>query len=679
MIDHSNILGTFINNIEDESNVHTLIITKDLKQKHYCLNSDFHYTYKTSVWTMLNDNPAYIEKALKLGRTLKKYTTDTEFDLVVMTLKSKPLSKESNEKLAEVGFVNCEVESIRPPHLEGRMRVDLQDKFGVLRVFAMTVYDRVLFLDADTIVDGPIDDLLRMDLQGKTIGVTKDIRNRKWVGTFNSGVMLLHPSQETYSHLMKLIMDEHFIFDYIMSVQGFFNAVYKDDWNELPQNNKITGVHMDPTTIWCPHCKLYLTMECVKAKNYIMRKYGFNESYAEERVIEKGTGTKGSKCLQRVVHLQPKHTINHQINDNNLDTTFTIDPLRGQVGQWIKDPEFALQNSFLERVQARDFGLNDTDEAALFANSTLWKWEDSNSPVTTISRSGFCQVCYHLNVTRVMIIGDSLSAQFRVALEGLLGYPPTQKQADQLFRWIVHKEFNIPCRDVHGIPHHFDHVTTFFHRINGMSHLTPLSTTPTPPFIESNPYNTVVVFNIGAHLVNVEEYKEGFDKILAWLQSFNVTSSNSKIIPFFRETLPAHPSCEPFQFRGDIKLEILQADKTEPYKDYDSYLHSTQEMLKRELSKGNETDWQWFDFKHANGTVEQYNAYSKDIIDNIPSDKLQVHWLNVYNSTILRRDGHRIFGPGSWDCLHYLHPGPIENWVHLFYSALLDLAGLEEV
>ena len=117
-----------------------------------------------------------------------------------------------------------------------------------------------------------------------------------------------------------------------------------------------------------------------------------------------------------------------------------------------------------------------------------------------------------------MIIGDSLSAQFRVALEGLLGYPPTQKQADQLFRWIVHKEFNIPCRDVHGIPHHFDHVTTFFHRINGMSHLTPLSTTPTPPFIESNPYNTVVVFNIGAHLVNVEEYKEGFDKILKFLK-----------------------------------------------------------------------------------------------------------------------------------------------------------------
>ena len=202
-------------------------------RSHHCINSDFQPTHKTSVWTMLNDNPAYIKSALKLGRALKKHTTKTDFDLVVMTLKNKPLSQESMSQLAQIGYTNCIIDPIRPTHLEGKTRKDLQEKFGVLHVFSMTVYDTVLFMDADTFVKGPIDDLLSMDLHGKTIGVTKDIRSRKWVESFNTGVMLLHPSIDTYTHLVALLNDESFEFEYIMSDQGFLNAVYKDNWHEI--------------------------------------------------------------------------------------------------------------------------------------------------------------------------------------------------------------------------------------------------------------------------------------------------------------------------------------------------------------------------------------------------------------------------------------------------------------
>ena len=200
---------------------------------HHCLNDDFSHKYKTAIWTMLNDNQAYVSSALKLGKALKKDTKDTDFDLVVMTLKNKPLSDDLMNQLTKVGFQNCVVESIRPSHVEGRTRGDLQEKFGVLHVFAMTIYDTVLFLDADTFVQGPIDDLLKMDLHGKKIGVTKDIRDKRWVETFNSGVMLLHPSLIDYEFLMQKLMDETFEFEYIMSDQGFLNAVYKDNWHEI--------------------------------------------------------------------------------------------------------------------------------------------------------------------------------------------------------------------------------------------------------------------------------------------------------------------------------------------------------------------------------------------------------------------------------------------------------------
>ena len=33
----------------------------------------------------------------------------------------------------------------------------------------MTIYDTVLFIDSDTFVQGPIDDLLKIDLEGKSV------------------------------------------------------------------------------------------------------------------------------------------------------------------------------------------------------------------------------------------------------------------------------------------------------------------------------------------------------------------------------------------------------------------------------------------------------------------------------------------------------------------------------
>lgn len=253
---------------QDENNLHELNVNELEKRDHHCVNRDFRYTQKSSIWTMLNDDPSYIKSALKLGKALKKHTKATEFDLVVMTLKSKPLSEASMKQLAEVGFVNCVVDSIRPSHLEGKTRKDLQEKFSVLHVFAMTIYDTVLFLDADTFVQGAIDDLLKMDLEGKTIGVTKDIRGGKWVDTFNTGVMLLHPSKHHYDHLINLLMDEKFVFEYIMSDQGFLNAVYKDSWHDIGfVNNANLALYRFKREFWDQY-----TLDDINIIHYTMQK-----------------------------------------------------------------------------------------------------------------------------------------------------------------------------------------------------------------------------------------------------------------------------------------------------------------------------------------------------------------------------------------------------------------------
>merc|ERR1712183_493260 len=124
---------------------------------------------------MLNDNMDYVKGAVKLGLGVRA-KTKTPLDLVVMELQAKPLGDNMWNLLRPVGYIRCAVDSIKAP---ARTRPDLIEKFAVINVWAMEVYETVVFLDADTFVKNSIDDLIHMDLKGKPLGVTKDIRDRK--------------------------------------------------------------------------------------------------------------------------------------------------------------------------------------------------------------------------------------------------------------------------------------------------------------------------------------------------------------------------------------------------------------------------------------------------------------------------------------------------------------------
>ena len=193
--------------------------SKRLNSTHHCLNEDFHPKNTVGVWTMLNDNMDYVKGAAKLGLGVRA-KTKTPLDLIVLELKSKPLGEDMWKILRPAGYIKCSVNSIQAP---AKTRWDLAEKFAVLHVWAMTIYETIVFLDADTFVQNSIDDLIHMDLKGKSLGVTKDIREKKWVDTFNSGVMLIHPKKNEYKRLVDLL-HSGLKFDFIMSDQGMINS-----------------------------------------------------------------------------------------------------------------------------------------------------------------------------------------------------------------------------------------------------------------------------------------------------------------------------------------------------------------------------------------------------------------------------------------------------------------------
>ena len=179
------------------------------------------------------------------------------------------------------------------------------------------------------------------------------------------------------------------------------------------------------------------------------------------------------------------------------------------------------------------------------------------------------------------------------------------------------------------------------------------------------------------------KYEEAFTWFLEWMESL---TDPSKVVPFWRPT-----GCHPEGKKEVTHYNWVQPVLEEPYTDYVEY-KQTQDifMAKDNAGPGKNKRWEYFegwndwsyhkmyrtnsttfgtrdrDTFGSNSTLDSNHSISET--NNSSSNT--IHWLNVFPSTVLRRDGHIGFG----DCLHYYLPGPIDWWSHLFHSALLDLA-----
>lgn len=147
---------------------------------------------------------------------------------------------------------------------------------------------------------------------------------------------------------------------------------------------------------------------------------------------------------------------------------------------------------------------------------------------------------------------------------------------------------------------------------------------------------TLLILNQGAHFHSEETFSKSMDQFVTL---FNSIAHPGDIV-VFRATAPGHYDC------WNSTLQILPPNMT-----HDKFL---------DLYGTNNYDWNLFD---------AYNQYAKRKIgDLVPT--VTSHYLNIYNMTVLRPDEH----VSAKDCLHYMHPGPIDFWNHLLFTNLADMA-----
>jgi hypothetical protein len=400
--------------------------------------------------------------------------------------------------------------------------------------------------------------------------------------------------------------------------------------------------------------------------------------------------------------------------------------VRGVHGEWIQDWEFAKQTRYDPGQTGRhpeiyaERRFKPTNETPTrWANS--WRWQDSNhidkdlisgpeavdntnmlagtsgddncsvTPLFESPLEQWCRVCNKLNVTQVLFLGDSLSRLSSMSLRGLLGFPPNVPKWPFFFQ-----PFKVPCEKErfeisiqYGKGSHMDDWKSLlvapsktdteepfrFHRLMHNSNAFSkrnITTTNRPTG------RTAILANIGAweSVNDMPNFKIAFHLFTDWVDRLDP----DRAIVFYRDTTTGHWPCNPpgdniekEHRRFNFSSTMLQVA---PHRSYDEFEQNfTAKFGWENFFEHNEYARSYIHSRQREMTLAADSDNGNDNRDDRElKKKTMIHYLNVFNMTVLRRDG--LVGWG--DCLHYSIPGPMDWWVHTWYFALLEMASAEE-
>ncbi|CAH1422107.1 unnamed protein product [Lactuca virosa] len=180
------------------------------------LNPESKLTKREAYATVLHSSEAYVCGAITLAQSLLKTRTNRHLILLIDT----SISVSKRRALAAAGWTIRIIERISNP----RSRNDTYNRYNYtkLRLWQLTDYHKIIFIDCDMIVLRNLDHLFSFP----QMSAASNSESR-----FNSGIMVIEPSNCTFMHFMQSINE---ITSYNGGDQGFLNEIFVY-WHRFPK------------------------------------------------------------------------------------------------------------------------------------------------------------------------------------------------------------------------------------------------------------------------------------------------------------------------------------------------------------------------------------------------------------------------------------------------------------
>ncbi|HSO39064.1 MAG TPA: glycosyltransferase family 8 protein [Labilithrix sp.] len=174
--------------------------------------------------TTLCNGDGYLPGVEVLGKSLE--ASGTQKTKVVLV--TADISAAARERLARQGWQLRDIEPIANPAADRLLFPRFASVFAKLRAWELVEFERVVLLDADTLVLQNVDDLF----ERRTFAAGPDFF---LPDHFNSGVMVLEPSADTFGRMIEALAVAG---TYDGGDQGFLNTFYAD-WYAMPVEHRL--------------------------------------------------------------------------------------------------------------------------------------------------------------------------------------------------------------------------------------------------------------------------------------------------------------------------------------------------------------------------------------------------------------------------------------------------------
>lgn len=260
-----------------------------------------------------------------------------------------------------------------------------------------------------------------------------------------------------------------------------------------------------------------------------------------------------------------------------------------------------------------------------------WEWKPATDDCTftKMNRASFCRGMEKHNLTRFLVVGDSISFMMAESFWGLVGDGLDLGQ--QVSATGVQHRIDCPAGEVLFSFIRNDRLsnTTIFEECGDRC-------IPWWRTYLDDERPTLLLVNTGIHTHSLENFTKDFDGFTSRLAGVSHLRQKDRV--YFRLTLPGHGDCTKY---------------TSPFKKIDDFSLDT---LLAKL-------YTW-------DLVPAFNEHvKKAVADFAASQSLSFTVLDPYIMTVLRPDGHR---GDLGDCLHYYLPGAPDWWNHLLATVLLE-------
>jgi glycogenin glucosyltransferase len=179
---------------------------------------------------------SYLPGAVALGESLRRsgWKHDT------LALVTSGVSTTVRERMGKFWDRVVEIEPVENPFAKEEQGYDYFDTmFCKYRIWQLTDYERVVYIDSDTIVLGSLDELLTRPSFAAAPCIWPPDR-------FNAGVLVVEPSEDMFDDLISRFGE---LSSYDGSDQGFLNSYYPD-WYTGPPERRLPSTYNMPQLIY---------------------------------------------------------------------------------------------------------------------------------------------------------------------------------------------------------------------------------------------------------------------------------------------------------------------------------------------------------------------------------------------------------------------------------------------